>query len=330
MTDDSEFPVGFVTGDMLLDAVRSTIVGARVDIAVAYWGPSALELLDMPRDARHVRVACDAFSGFCSPVTLAGLLERGAKVFDVPGLHAKIYLGAGALVVGSANASANGFGQHIADGGLDLEAAYVAREAGAMAHAGRWLHRVFNEGKPVTPRDIPEIRAMAKQVTGRPKRAARSFRQTLLEDPEWFLGRRLRVYMYDADEPDASVQQEYRDAAFAMSEEGIDAIRWPYYWGTEEWEVEEGDLVLDFIREGRKIRCTGVWRVQGRTASGRVTGVELVEGDPCGASFPVKDWKALAKDVVDADAFASGRHSELLDVVDFGRGLYKGACSKNS
>ena len=93
---------GFVTGEHLLQAARSTVALGRADLAVAFWGPKAVDLLEMPVDASGIRVACDAFSGSCSPKALAELLRRGAKVYDSPGLHAKVCLGTGMLVVGSA------------------------------------------------------------------------------------------------------------------------------------------------------------------------------------------------------------------------------------
>ena len=320
-SNEQDVVAGFATGGRLLSAVRSTVALGQADVAVAFWGPEAVDLLQMPADARSIRVACDAFSGACSPKALGELLRRGARVYDSPGLHAKVYLGNGTLVVGSANASANGFGQHIPENGLDLEAASVSRQADDLAEATRWLRRIYREGNVLTAADLPRIQEARDGTPSAIRLRPRpSFFDMLAREPDWFAGRRLRVCMYDSDEPTDAVQRAYRESEFFTTQEEVDEVGWPYYWSTQDWEVSEGDLILDFIRHGKKVGCTGVWRVLGQADGGDITAVEYVPA-PLSLKFPKSDMSRLGTSVTRRGLFTDDRGWKLLDVVPFARGL---------
>lgn len=77
------------------------------DVAVAYFGTGAPQLLPLPRGSRLVVDASDraVSSGQTNPSDLLAMMKRGVQVFTVPNLHAKVYvLGRNALI-GSANVS---------------------------------------------------------------------------------------------------------------------------------------------------------------------------------------------------------------------------------
>ena len=87
--------MSFRHGAGLTKAIRETVAAGPVEMAVAFWGTMACERLELPVDLSSYRIACDARSGFCSPVALGTLLRRGARVVDVRKLHAKVQMPAG-------------------------------------------------------------------------------------------------------------------------------------------------------------------------------------------------------------------------------------------
>jgi hypothetical protein len=84
-----------------------------VKIAVPFWGRGVLSELGLQRsDLSGVQVLCNLSVGGCNPTVVRELLTRGANVRALSTLHAKVYLGKTAAVLGSANASADGLGLH--------------------------------------------------------------------------------------------------------------------------------------------------------------------------------------------------------------------------
>src|SRR5262249_48630666 len=82
-----------------------------VDLAVAYWGANGGKTLGLDVFNGSVRILCDAYSGACNPNELKSLLKRGFAVKTRTGLHSKVAITLNAVVIGSANVSANGLGQ---------------------------------------------------------------------------------------------------------------------------------------------------------------------------------------------------------------------------
>jgi phospholipase D-like protein len=78
-------------------------------VAVAYFGKGAAKLLPLGRGSRLVVDASDnaVRSGQTCPEDLIVLLKRGTRIFNVPNLHAKIYVFGNVALIGSANASRN-------------------------------------------------------------------------------------------------------------------------------------------------------------------------------------------------------------------------------
>lgn len=79
------------------------------DVAVAYFGSGAAELLPLPEGSRLVVDASEAAvsAGQTSPWELLQLVQRGVQVFSMPGLHAKVFVLGSKAYVGSANVSQN-------------------------------------------------------------------------------------------------------------------------------------------------------------------------------------------------------------------------------
>lgn len=87
----------------MTDAILSIVACNRVDIAIVLLSDHAVAALDFPPDLSGFRIACDAHSAASSPATMKALRERGAVVFDVPGLHANFYRSNAQIVACSAS-----------------------------------------------------------------------------------------------------------------------------------------------------------------------------------------------------------------------------------
>lgn len=78
----------------------------RIRVAAAYVTGDVPKHLGLKKARiRDLALICDPFGGNCDPAVLTSLMERDADVRAVPGLHAKVYIGRRAVVVGSANLS---------------------------------------------------------------------------------------------------------------------------------------------------------------------------------------------------------------------------------
>ncbi|GGE59148.1 hypothetical protein GCM10007421_37180 [Halopseudomonas oceani] len=77
-------------------------------VAVAFWGAGADELVD---PSKRYRIICNLTEGGTNPAVIRMLLTcPNVEVRYLPGLHAKVFIGASQALVGSANFSANGLG----------------------------------------------------------------------------------------------------------------------------------------------------------------------------------------------------------------------------
>jgi hypothetical protein len=113
------------------------------DLAVAYWGANAIETLGLRRIAGPVRILCDAYSGACNPDVLEQLLEmENVHLRTRDGLHAKVFMTSTSLIVGSANASANGLGQEAGEAGK-FEAAAVLTYQRCIDKARGWFESMW-------------------------------------------------------------------------------------------------------------------------------------------------------------------------------------------
>ena len=99
-----------VDGPTLGKMLNKTTSGTdtSVKLAVAYIGYGAVDLLG-GGDMNQSQIVCDYVSGGTNPAAVEALIEAGADVKHLDGLHAKIGIVGNALsFVGSANLSRNG------------------------------------------------------------------------------------------------------------------------------------------------------------------------------------------------------------------------------
>jgi hypothetical protein len=252
----------FLEGTDLTKVIRQVVAAGPVDMAVAFWGNEAVERLALPETLTGYRIACDAYSGACSPTTLTTLLNRGALIVDVPGVHAKVYRSKVQMVVGSANASTNGLSED-AEALSGLEAGAWTNHYSPLESAGEWLDKMFAgalaEGRRLKAEHIPEIARLWKI-----RRIARPLRATLadavLRNAPALRDRTEQAYLYTTEAPPAGVSERYQQSpSFDRSAWRRDV--WPFFWG-DLAGAGTGDILLCFEREKRRLDWAGAWLVQ--------------------------------------------------------------------
>ena len=135
-----------------LNAIRDLIARSKdVDVAVAFWGAGASDALILPAKRRgpRTRILCNLTSGATNPGEIEALMRAKCQVRTSPRLHAKIWLGSTSLIVGSANASANGLGLEGAELTRWEEVSYRIMSLDAIAAARVWFESQWESAKPV-------------------------------------------------------------------------------------------------------------------------------------------------------------------------------------
>jgi hypothetical protein len=219
-------------------------------LAVAYWGAGAFEKLGISGD-KEVRILCDLLSLGCNPYeiekALAAPYAPAVKVRHVPRLHAKVYLSEEAVIVGSANASTNGLGDHP---GANVEAAIHTSDGSASAGARTWFENIWGSDDLSTKLTSTLIE-QAKRLP-RPPSPNASFLVELIRNTSWF-GKRVHLIYVD-DLAEKSAKDVFRTIAKNHYSEK-DRLGWkpneePFYQSnaskkeTDE-QVAPGDYIIN-------------------------------------------------------------------------------------
>jgi hypothetical protein len=114
----------------------------RVDLAIAYLGSRALELLPLDPSKKDVRVVCCLSGGKSAPEVIR---QFGDRARQLDNLHAKVIWTKAGAIVGSANASSNGLPEEelLADG--LLEAGMFVHEQTELDQIETWFQRLFEK-----------------------------------------------------------------------------------------------------------------------------------------------------------------------------------------
>jgi len=259
---------GFKHGRDLTAAITHVVSSGPVDMAVAYWGSKACDHLNLPQDLAGYRIACDAYSGFCSPAAIKELLHRNAQVVDVPLLHAKVYLSGRGVVSASANASTRGL-SGAPDSSFGLEAGIFDCELSHLDKARDWFSHTFKSGRTVTLGDLSRI----EEVWNRQRSTVQlrtSLMEAILTRSSLLADRALRVSVYRAEEPSDEVQNIFKRTPYFDAKKWSSTSSYPFFWG-EMPKVSPGDVLLCFELDGGKVMYEGVWTILDRVGNGEKT-----------------------------------------------------------
>ena len=127
---------------------------------VAFWGKGAPELFDHMDDERlrRVKVVCNLTTGGTNPNVIEELLKRNIAVRHNPTLHSKVYWTDRGVIVGSANASANGLSLESAAQDGWLEAGVYSNRKSTIQNVKLYVDRIWRDAKKIRPKDFEEAK----------------------------------------------------------------------------------------------------------------------------------------------------------------------------
>jgi hypothetical protein len=324
--------VEFLSGsDVLAKLSRVLKDSGGADLAVAFWGTKATETLGIGSASGPVRVLCDAYSGACNPGELAKLLRMKVHLRTWNGLHAKVYLTAESVAVGSANASANGLGEEGTEA-RNVEAMVLTNDPKCLESARSWFASIWADARDVTPAMIEEIRPIwQNRRIVRPNGVApsSSLLGVLNADPDWFRDRGIRLIAYEGTgvSPEAEAvfkvigSRLYHPKALQRYNSTREI---PYYEDNGGWEVLPGEYIVDYDIDRKSGRAIwgGLWRVRSFDAFhkvGRRSRIILLDKaqDFNGLQMNTADGKRLGRAVFKHAAskdFRPDQNGNILDV----------------
>lgn len=140
-----------------------------LDVAVAFWGRGA-ESHVHPDQTKPIRIICNLMSGGTNPWAIARFLKRAevhahVQIRQCDRLHAKVLVGPGQAIIGSANISANGLGLEGSEMAHWIEAGVHTTAANEVAGAQTWFNQLWNSGgaRAITSDDIARAIAAYKR-----------------------------------------------------------------------------------------------------------------------------------------------------------------------
>lgn len=139
------------------EIARVLLSGAPARAAVAFWGQDAEKALAISRDMVkqcQLKIICDLESGACNPATIRKLIDADTQVRFLKKLHAKVYLGNGEAVIGSANASANGLGLEGREVGGSKEVCIVTNDEAVVSQCECWFTNMWESATKIEEDDL--------------------------------------------------------------------------------------------------------------------------------------------------------------------------------
>jgi hypothetical protein len=131
-----------------------------LDMAVAFWGAGSIEELGLDKRKKPFRVLLDLSAGATNPWVVKTLLDLQPKgVRHVHRLHAKAYIGEKEVVIGSANASANGLGLEGTEATRWTELGMLTNDKKMMKDTADWFEFLWDSAKKPTPAKIEKAKA---------------------------------------------------------------------------------------------------------------------------------------------------------------------------
>jgi len=145
----------FLSGNEVWTRIKNGVKTGPSHIAVAWWCTGMSDRLPLRKGSVLVVRADRATmeQGQTNPWELEKLAKRGARIFSLSNLHAKVFVFADSVVIGSMNASAVSWQGRILEAAV--EATSTAVVGAARAQVLRWAL-----DKPLGTRDFDELKIL--------------------------------------------------------------------------------------------------------------------------------------------------------------------------
>lgn len=152
--------IALTSGPQIRDCVKEILSSSpHAYIASPYWTKGTLDALGFgtgPLNGK-LSVLCDLRSGACDPHAIRDMLDRGASVISIDRLHAKVYIGNGGVVVGSANATAPGLWHGSSTNFGNHEAAMLATSGAVRKSWLTWWGTLAAGGIDLSNKQIADL-----------------------------------------------------------------------------------------------------------------------------------------------------------------------------
>ena len=127
---------------------------------VAFWGHGADKIFDglSKKLKRNTKIVCNLTMGGTNPKTIEELMSQEFDVKHSPNLHSKVYWTEKGVVVGSANASANGLSLQGSEQEGWLEAAIFTDQSETLKRTMSYVKKMWCESREITPQDLQMAR----------------------------------------------------------------------------------------------------------------------------------------------------------------------------
>jgi hypothetical protein len=227
--------------------------------AVAYWGDGAVKKLGIKK-GQNLTVICDLLSGCCNPAEIERLRKAigRRRVLTRDRLHAKVWLGKTAAILGSSNASASGLCFEGDEATSLVEANTLIQEPGIIAALGLWWdQKVLPGARQITDDDLrraAELFRRRRQVRPVPLQYS-DLLTALRAEPNAFSDRDLYVWVYPHGNFDAWVEAAGKAAKNLHNNSRIE------YWQDVENPPPPASYIIDFNSEGSRPSWSGIYRI---------------------------------------------------------------------
>lgn len=146
---------------------------SQISVAVAYWGKGAIERLGLGSfRGQKFRVICNMRNGGCNPDEIRALIKLFGPdaVMTNDRLHAKVWLSERLAIVGSSNASTNGYGLEGEEAAGLIEMNVRVTTQTDLRELKRWFDKEVASGtRPITESDLHAAKQLHDQIrVGRP------------------------------------------------------------------------------------------------------------------------------------------------------------------
>ncbi len=231
-----------------------------IKIAVAYWGEGAVERLGFRALAeKKVQVVCNLRSGGCDPAEINALIELFGPdaVLTNDKLHAKVWWTERVAVVGSSNASTNGYGLEGDEAAGLIEMNVRVTAPADLLELERWYnHDLAAETRRMTRSDFLIAKKRRAQIrAGRPLSGA-SLLEVAKHDPQALRDRNILVWVWKHTERSNWANDKLKHEQSSRYDSEIDC-----YENVHGACVVPGSYILDFNLSSGASPVFGAWQV---------------------------------------------------------------------
>ena len=260
----------------------------RLDMAVAFWGEGAIEELGLG-SGRRARVLLDLTAGGTNPHVVEVLLKSlGVQVRQLDRLHAKAYIGQTEMIIGSANASANGLGSEGSEATHWSELCLLTDCALALAQAEQWFEKKWKKSRTIKPVDLECAKAAWKnRRKTRPSYESGNILDIARSSPAELRDRSIYVTVSTLDLTD----DEEKEGNAAAEKLGVD----PHYF--YDWkDIPLSATLISFAANGNRFSwdTPRIFLTEDKKPAGRVVIVRPGELDGYKLG-PFSEWQKRLK-----------------------------------